>query len=163
MRKWMMSLGLAMLANGALAQDALVNIKIINPDVAVELAQATLAACRKDGYQVAVAVVDRFGVAQVMLRDRFAGAHTPRTATDKAWTAVSFRTSTLELNALSQAGKEMSGLRHLPRVVAIGGGLMVEAGGSIVGGVGVSGAPGGEADDKCARAGLKAVEAKLEF
>ena len=48
-------------------------------------------------------------------------------------------------------------------MVALGGGLIVEAGGSLVGGVGVSGAPGGEADDACAKAGIEAVRDKLEF
>lgn len=154
---------LAALALPAGAQDSLVTYKAMTPEVALELAQATMAACRKEGYQVAVAVVDRFGLTQVILRDRFAGQHTPRTAQAKAWTAVSFRTPTTELNKLSQPGQDMSALRHLPHVVTIGGGLVVEAAGSIVGGVGVSGAPGGDADERCAKAGIKAVEAKLEF
>ena len=52
---------------------------------------------KREGYQVTVAVVDRAGVTQVLLRDRFAGPHTVRMAVDKAWTAVSFRTNTTEL------------------------------------------------------------------
>ena len=56
-----------------------------------------------------------------------------------------------------------SGIRALPGVVAAGGGLAVEAGGSSVGGVGVSGAPGGEADEACAKAGIEAVRDKVEF
>jgi uncharacterized protein GlcG (DUF336 family) len=160
---WTIALAALAFALPAKAEENLVVYKAMTPEVALELAQGALAACRKEGFQVAVAVVDRFGLTQVMLRDRFAGAHTPRTAEGKAWTAVSFRTPTLELNKMTQAGQEMSGLRHLPRVVTIGGGLLVEAGGSIVGGVGVSGAPGGEADERCAKAGIKAVEAKLEF
>ena len=58
--------------------------------MALDLARGALASCRERGFQVAVAVVDRFGVTQVLLRDRFAGAHTIATATSKAWTAVSF-------------------------------------------------------------------------
>jgi uncharacterized protein GlcG (DUF336 family) len=108
-------------------------------------------------------VVDRFGVTQVVLRDRFAGAHTVQTAAGKAWTAVSFRTSTSEIAAISQPGMMQFGLRALPGVVAIGGGLTVEAGGSLVGGVGVSGAPGGDADEACAKTGIEAVRDKLEF
>jgi uncharacterized protein GlcG (DUF336 family) len=147
----------------AQAQDALITYKSLSPDIALELARATLAACRERGFQVAVAVVDRFGVMQVVLRDRFAGAHTVQTATGKAWTAVSFRTSTSEIAAISQPGMMQFGLRALPGVVAIGGGLTVEAGGSLVGGVGVSGAPGGDADEACAKAGIEAVRDKLEF
>ena len=86
------------------AQDALVSFKLMSPDVALDLARATLADCRQRGYQVAVAVVDRFGVPQVMLRDRFAGPHTPDTAVGKAWTAVSFRTNTSDLVGSTQPG-----------------------------------------------------------
>jgi len=57
----------------------------------------------------------------------------------------------------------MSGLRSVPRVAAFGGGLPIEAAGSTLGGIGVSGAPGGEADEACARAGLKAIADSLEF
>ena len=147
----------------AQAQDALVTYKSISPDVALELAQATLADCRKRGFQVAVAVADRFGVTQVVLRDRFAGPHTVPTATGKAWTAVTFRTNTTELVAASQPGMPQAGLRSLPGAVILGGGVVVEAGGSLVGAVGVSGAPAGDADDACARAGIEAVRDKLEF
>ena len=83
-------------------QDALVAYKTMSPDVALDLARAALADCRQRGYQVAVAVVDRFGVTQVVLRDRFAGPHTTATATGKAWTAVSFRTNTSDLVASTQ-------------------------------------------------------------
>jgi uncharacterized protein GlcG (DUF336 family) len=147
----------------ASAQEAIVTYKSLSPDVALELARATLADCRQRGYQVAVAVVDRFGVTQVMLRDRFAGPHTPSTASGKAWTAVTFRTNTTELNAASQPGMMQAGIRMLPGVVVIGGGMIVEAGGSLLGAVGVSGAPGGDADEACARAGIAAIHDKLDF
>lgn len=78
----------------ARAEDALVTYKSLSVEVALDLARAALDACRARGFQVAVAVVDRFGVTQVTLRDRFAGPHTVSTATGKAWTAVSFRTNT---------------------------------------------------------------------
>jgi len=162
-RMFLCALAMLVLALPARAQDALVTFKLLSPDLALELAQATLADCRKRGYQVAVAVVDRFGVPQVMLRDRFAGPHTPRTAIGKAWTAVSFRTDTTDLVGATQPGSPQAGVRGLPRAVILGGGLMVQAGGSLVGAVGVSGAPGGEADDACAKAGIAAVRDKLEF
>ena len=98
-----------------------------------------------------------------MLRDRFAGAHTPTTATGKAWTAVSFKTSTTDLQAITKPGMPQSGLRDLPNVVVLGGGLIIEAGGSLVGGIGVSGAPGGDADDACAKAGIEAIKDRLDF
>jgi uncharacterized protein GlcG (DUF336 family) len=145
------------------AQDSLVAYKSLAPGTALELAQSALADCRKRGYQVAVAVVDRFGITQVMLRDRFAGPHTPATAAGKAWMAASFRTSTTELNAISQPGMMQASIRNLPGTVIIGGGLTVEADGSLVGAIGVSGAPGGDADEACAKAGIAAIRDKLDF
>jgi uncharacterized protein GlcG (DUF336 family) len=152
------------LASGAVAaQDATYNIRTLTPETALKAAQAALKTCRDGGYQVAVAVVDRAGLAQVMLRDRFAGAHTPKTAIGKAWTAVSFRSNTTGLAEISQPGKPASGLRNLPRVVALGGGVPIEGGGSILGGIGVSGAPGGDIDEKCANAGIAAIKDALEL
>jgi uncharacterized protein GlcG (DUF336 family) len=147
----------------ARAQEALVTYKSMSPELALDLARAALVDCRNRGYQVAVAVVDRFGVTQVMLRDRFAGPHTPPTAASKAWTAVSFRTNTSDLIGVSQPGMPQAGLRNLPGAVILGGGLVIEAGGSLVGAVGVSGAPGGDADDACAKVGIAAVHDRLEF
>ena len=127
------------------------------------LALAALESCRQSGYQVAVAVADRAGVTQVLLRDRFAGAHTVEVATNKAWTSASFRISTLALAQETQAGRPMSGLRATRRVAAFGGGLPIETGGSLAGAIGVSGAPGGEADEACARAGVKAIADLIDF
>jgi uncharacterized protein GlcG (DUF336 family) len=150
-------------AMGARAQDATYTVRLLAPETALAAAQAALRKCRDSGWQAAVAVVDRAGIPQVMLRDRFAGPHTPRTAIGKAWTAASFRASTTDLARLSQPGQPQSGIRNLPRAVLLGGGLVIEAQGSIVGAIGVSGAPGGEADDSCARAGIEAIRDKIEF
>jgi uncharacterized protein GlcG (DUF336 family) len=76
---------------------------------------------------------------------------------------VSFRTSTLELQENTAPNKPSSGVRNLPRVAAIGGGVLIEAQGSILGAVGVSGSPIGTNDDACAKAGIKAIAARLEF
>jgi uncharacterized protein GlcG (DUF336 family) len=150
-------------AGAAPAQEAVFQTKALTPEAALKAAQAALDACRKQGYQVAVAVTDRTGLVQVLLRDRFAGAHTPGVATDKAWTAASFKTSTLDLARDTQAGRPMSGIRHVPRFLAVGGGLTIEGGGALVGAIGVSGAPGGEADEVCAKAGIKAIADALEL
>lgn len=155
---------LALAAGAAPAQSTATHtIRVLTPEAALKATQAAMAECRRQGWQVAVAVVDRSGVAQAMVRDRFAGAHTPRTAIDKAWTAVSFRTDTAELARMTQAGQPSSGLRGLPRFVGVGGGVKIEAAGAIVGGIGVSGAPGGEADETCARAGIAAIRDDLEL
>jgi uncharacterized protein GlcG (DUF336 family) len=157
-------LAIALLACApARAQEALLVYKSLSPEIALELARATLADCRQRGYQVAVAVVDRFGVTQVVLRDRFAGPHTPAAATGKAWTAVSFRTNTTDLVASTQPGTPQAGVRDLPGVVILGGGVIAQAGGSLVGAIGVSGAPGGDADDACAKAGIATIQDKIDF
>src|SRR5690606_26782210 len=83
-------------------------------ETATKAAQAALESCRKAGYQVGVAVVDRAGVPQVFLRDRFAGAHTVTVAADKAWTAASFRIPTADLGNETQPGKATSGSRNTP-------------------------------------------------
>ncbi len=151
------------LAGAASAQDAVFQTRSLTPEAALKAAQVALESCRKQGYQVAVAVTDRSGLLQVLLRDRFAGAHTVTVAADKAWTAASFRQSTLEFGRETQAGKPMSAIRDVPRVIAAGGGLPIEGGGSMLGAIGVSGAPGGEADESCAKAGIKAIADSLEF
>lgn len=151
------------LAGLAFAQQAIFQTKSLTPETALTAARAAMEACRQQGYQVGVAVVDRAGLTQVFLRDRFAGPHTVEVATNKAWTAVSFRTSTLALAAETQSGRPMSGIRGVPRMLAVGGGLLIEGGGSIYGAIGVSGAPGGELDEVCARAGIKAIADAVEF
>lgn len=163
-----LALGLSLVAcaSGAQAQEeseALVTFAVMKPEIAVKLAQATLESCRAEGAQIAVAVVDRFGNLQVMLRDRFAGAHTPETARRKAWTAVSFRADTLSLSESAKPGSEAYGANFITDALMLGGGVPVEAQGGIVGGVGVSGAPGGDIDDACARAGIDAIAADLAF
>ncbi len=141
--------------------DALVGFEVLAPDLAAELARETLEACREQGFQTAVAVVDRFGVPQAMLRDRFAGPHTPDTATRKAWTAVSFRSDTLELAAATGPGSPQAGARDITGALMLGGGVLIEVAGQTVGAVGVSGAPSGEEDAACAEAGLEAIQHRL--
>lgn len=147
----------------ARAAEGTYQVTMLTPEAALKAAQAALATCRDSGWQAAVAIVDRGGNVQVLLRDRFAGPHTPDTAIGKAWSAVSFRTDTSDLVDLTQAGKPQSGMRHIPGAMVIGGGMRIESEGSIIAGIGVSGAPGGEADDKCAKAGIKAIQDLLAF
>jgi len=155
--------GLSLATGTAWAQDATYAVRLLTPETALKAARAALVKCRSDGYQVTVAVVDRAGVTQVVLRDRFAGPHTVRMAVDKAWTAVSFRTNTTDLARATQAGTPQSAIRNRPRVVAGGGGIMIEGAGALLGGIGVSGAPGGDRDDECARAGIAAIQDSLDF
>jgi uncharacterized protein GlcG (DUF336 family) len=142
---------------------AIVVYKSLSPEVALEAAQAALKQCRDNGFQVAVAVVDRFGQPQVMLRDRFAGLPAADTATSKAYTALSFRAATSDLEKSIRSGQMASGLAQLPHVVMLAGGLAIEAGGTLLGGIGVSGAPGGDKDEVCAKAGLDAIRDRIDF
>ena len=145
------------------AADATFSVKLLTPESALKAALAAQKSCRDRGYQVAVAVVDRMGVAQVLLRDRFAGPHTVDMALAKAYTAASFRTDTGELAQATQPGSPQSGIRHRPGIAAVGGGLTIEAGGSLAGALGVSGAPGGAEDEACAKAGLAAIRDELDM
>jgi len=162
MKAALVALSLAVLPAAALAQ-ATHTVKLLTPDTALKAARAALQKCRDEGYQATVALVDRMGVTQVLIRDRYAGPHTVDMAQAKAYSAVSFRTNTTELSAATQAGTPQSGVRNLPGIAAVGGGLMIEAGGSLLGAIGVSGAPGGPEDDKCARAGIAAIREDIEF
>ena len=145
------------------AADGTFAVKLLTPETALKAAQAALKSCRDRGFQATVAVVDRMGVVQVLLRDRFAGPHTPDMATAKAYTAVSFRTNTTELAEATQPGRPASGIRNRPGIAAVGGGLMIEASGALLGGIGVSGAPGGREDDACAAAGIAAIREDIDL
>ena len=86
-----------------------------------------------------------------------------QTAIDKGFTAVSFRTDTLEFARLTGPQSLAAGVRQIPRVVAVGGGVQISAGGQLLGAVGVSGAPTGEADELCAKAGIEAIREDIEL
>lgn len=148
----------------ATAQDQpeeLVTFHALTPELAHDITQAAMQHCLDQGYQVAVAVTDRWGVPQSLLRARFAGPHTPETAIRKAYTAVSFRSPTTDLVANTASGTQQAGARDIPGVLMLGGGEPMEWHGATVAGVGVSGAPTGEDDAACARAGIEAVQDRM--
>ena len=166
MRRRMIAAALAALAAPAAAQEdgAFVTFQVLKPEVALEMAEAAMEACRAQGYQVGVTVVDRFGVPQVFVRDRFAGLHVYEVSRRKAWTAVSFRTNTSDLDRATNPGEISQGIRAVAEALPLGGGLMVQTGaGDLVGGIGVSGAPGPDIDDVCAQAGIDAVAEQIAF
>jgi len=137
-------------------------------DAATKAAWGAIEECRRRGYSIAVALVDRGGNVQVVLRDRFAGPHTTETAKRKAWTANSFRQSTSDLAGMLKEGKIPAQVAHNPGALLVGGGLMVVAGGNTIGGIGVSGAPPGKSerdsiDGACAQAGIRKIQEILDF
>jgi uncharacterized protein GlcG (DUF336 family) len=163
--RWIViAIGLLTIVLRAYADDAaIVTYKSIAPDTALELAKSALTACRAHGYQVAVVVLDRFGQQLVLLRDRFAGLPAPGIANDKAYTALGFHMSSADFAKSVQGGQLSAGLATMPHIVPLAGGLVIEAGGSVLGAVGVAGAPGGDKDEECAKAGLDAARDKLDF
>jgi len=163
MARTIVAIAMLIAATSISAQKMLATYPTLTTTAALQAAQAALARCGRDGYTVAVAVVDRSGQPLAILRDNLAGNHTTPTAIGKATTAVTFRVDTAELASATLPGKAQSGIRELPNIVAIAGGVVVRAKGSMVGGIGVSGAPGGDADETCAKAGAAAISDALEL
>ncbi|MGB0959827.1 MAG: GlcG/HbpS family heme-binding protein [Halocynthiibacter sp.] len=154
----------ALIATPAFAEDdALYSFQFLTPEVAMKAAMGAMTFCRDQGYQVGVSVTDRFGGEQAFVRDRFAGSHVNETAHRKAWTAASFRGDTLTLAETTGPDTRFAGIRDLTMPLALGGGVPIESAGSIVGGIGVSGAPDPKFDDDCARAGIEAIIDDLGF
>ncbi|MEQ8660074.1 MAG: heme-binding protein [Gammaproteobacteria bacterium] len=146
------------------AQDgATYSVLALKPAVALELANATQAACRARDYQVTVAVVDRAGLPQVALRDQLAGNFTWTVALAKARTAAGFRQPTLGLARAMGDRPELGVLHQVDDVMMVGGGVPIEAAGVVIGALGVSGAPTPEADHACAEAGLESIAEQLLF
>lgn len=145
------------------AAEGIVIYKSLAPDVAFDLAQSALQQCRKDGYQVAVVVSDRFGAPLVELRDLYTPVGALDIAKGKAWTSITFTRNTSDFVKAIKDGTIGAGLAALPGVTPLAGGVVIEAGGSLLGAVGVAGAPGGDKDEACAKAGVVAVQDKLEF
>jgi len=135
-----------------------VTVKRLTLETAERVAQATIEECRKQGYQVSVTVVDRNGIPQVMLRDSLGPPVSISISKDKAYTAANFTASSGQLDRLKD-----SPLFYRDGLATMPGGLLIEAGGQIYGAVGVSGAPGGEIDESCAKAGVAAITEDLEM
>ncbi len=145
----------------ASAADAPVVVKIprLTLEAAQKLAVATVEACRKQGIQIAVTVVDRSGQTMVVLRDTLAPPLTLEVSLQKAYTAVNFNAAT---SAMTNRFTQPFSVGKIDGLVFSAGGLPIEAAGNIVGAVGVSGAPTGEQDEACAAAGLRAIAFDLE-
>ena len=150
-------------ACAAVADSATFTVRTLTPEAALKAARAALAKCRAQGFQATVAVVDRSGITQALIRDRYAAPHTVETAQRKAQTAINFKMNTAALDRELQPGKASAGIRALPGVAAVAGGMVIEGQGALLGAIGVSGAPGPANDDTCAAAGIQAIAEDLEF
>ena len=146
--------------DSAAAADELPREAVLPLALANKAASAALEKCKQDGYRVSVAVVDRAGLIRTLMRGDGAGPHTTDSATKKAYTAASLRRPTSELAEMIAKVPALHSLRDMnEKVLMLGGGLPIEIGGEVVGGVGVGGAPGAHLDDACAQAGLDSIGA----
>lgn len=128
--------------------------------LANKAAAAALDKCKQDGYRVSVAVVDRAGVLKALMRADGAGPHTTDSSRKKAYTAASLGRTTSEMGELIVKMPHLQALREMnDNILILGGGLPIQFGNEVVGGIGVGGAPGTHLDDACAQAGLDSIGA----
>lgn len=143
----------------ATAEDAMVvPVKRLSADTAVKIAQAAVAECRKKGIQIAATVVDRDGTVQAVVRDTIAAPLTLTISRQKAYTAANFNADTAAM-----ADRADTPVGRVAGLVMSPGGLPIEVGGSLLGAIGISGAPSGETDAECGAAGIAAVKDDLEM
>jgi uncharacterized protein GlcG (DUF336 family) len=138
----------------------IVTQKNITLALAQTIANAAIAQCRSMGYKISVTVVDREGLAIVMMRDDGAGLSTPEGSDGKAYTARAFSQPSADFVKRLQDRPDTVGSRQYTRVLALAGGLPIKVGTEIVGAVGVSGTPG--KDDDCSQAGIDKVADQLK-
>lgn len=143
------------------AQPDMLPVKQIGMELARDIASHAIEACRKQGYNVSAVVLDRAGNVQAALRDTLATRHTLEIAERKAGMAVMSGSDTGEFrDARADIRPE---LNHISGLIVMDGAVPIRAAGSLLGAIGVSGAPGGDKDKACAVAALKTVEERLEF
>ena len=146
-------------ATPAIAEDSMViQVKRMSMETAAAVAKAAVEACREKGIQIGVTVVDRDGIAQAVLRDTIAPTITVPISQGKAYAAVMFNVATSEL-----ADRANTPIGRVPGVIMSAGGVPIQVGGALLGGVGVSGAPSGDTDQECAQKGVDAVQTDLEM
>jgi len=164
MRKLLFSIaasGAAAFILPASAAEVPVVVKIprLTVEASEKLARAALDACRKEGIQIGVTVVDRSGDPMAVLRDTLAPRVTLEVSRQKAYTAVNFNAAT---SSMANRFTQPFSVGKVEGLVFSAGGLPIEAAGNIVGAVGVSGAATGEQDEACAQAGINAIQFELE-
>ena len=134
----------------------------VSLQLARTIGDAAIAACKADGYDVTAAVVDRAGDLKLLLRADSSNPHNADLARRKAYTARTFGVTSLEFAKRTNGPTELSGQRNLAQVIPLGGGVPIMIGTEKIGGLGLSGAPSQEADEKCAKAGLAAAASSLK-
>jgi uncharacterized protein GlcG (DUF336 family) len=149
-----------LLSSLSFAEDVITH-RYIGMDLARDLANEAVSACRKDGYHVSAVVVDRFGILRAALRDDIASRFTLQIAEEKANAVVMAGIPSGQFR--DNRGDIRPELNHINGIIMMQGGLPISAGGSRIGAIGVSGAPGGERDEACAARALEKMMERLEF
>ena len=160
-RTFILLLSMLIASGGAMAKEDPVVVKIprLTLEAAGKIAHGAVEACRKQGIQIGVTVVDRSGDAMVFLRDTLAPKVTIEISRQKAFTAVNFNAP---LSSMENRFSKPFSVGKVDGLVFSAGGLPIEAAGNIVGAVGVSGAATGEQDEACALEGIKTIQFELE-
>jgi uncharacterized protein GlcG (DUF336 family) len=151
----------SMLVVGPACAQAPLTEKNVSMGLSLAIIQGALEQCTKDGYKVSVVIVDKAGNVAASMRGDGTAPHTMEFARMKAYTARTRNQTSLQTMKLMEDPANAF-IRQIPNVVGVGGGVPIKAGTETIGGVGVSGAPGGEKDEVCAYAGLAKVEAALK-
>lgn len=142
------------------ANDSL-TVKTIGMELARDIADESIKACRKKGYQVSAVVVDRNGLLQVALRDDLASRFTLQIAEEKANSVILSGINSGEFRKSREDIRPE--LNHMDGIIIMRGALPITIAGSRVGAIGVSGAPGGEKDESCAQQALDSLSERIEF
>ncbi len=143
----------------SLASQSLPSLLTLPLSSSVKAATAAIDKCKAGGYRVSVAVVDQSGNLKVLLRADGAGPHTQDSSFKKAYTSASIRRSTNELAELIAKIPSLQALRDMnDNILILGGGLPIRKGETVVGGIGVGGAPGTKLDEACAQAGIDTLK-----
>lgn len=131
--------------------------------LADEIAHAAVAACRKMGFHTTITVLDSSGALKAFLRDDGTGPHTISLSRDKAYTAITLsnRFATSGTFATARNSTLGSPMTNIQGVVGVAGGVPIKVRGEVIGGVGSSGAVGGDKDELCSQAGIDAVADQL--
>jgi uncharacterized protein GlcG (DUF336 family) len=145
----------------AFADNDIITVKQMSMELARDIAQGAVDACRAQGYQVAATVVDRGAAPQAILRDMYAPAFTIEISRKKANAVILSSVATSEFRKnRADIRQEMN---HVTGILVLDGAVPIRAAGALVGAVGVAGAPGGEKDEACARKAVEAIQDKLDF
>jgi uncharacterized protein GlcG (DUF336 family) len=143
------------------ANAQLVTHKDLSLGMATTIALAAIDACKAAGYAVSAHVLGREGQVIVGLRNEGAGLATFENSMKKAYTSRTFRRTSGDF-ANGVKGNPVAGALFLTNIVAAQGALPIMVGEDVIGAIGISGAPGGDKDEACAKAGIDKVAADLK-